>query len=116
MGHCYWCADCTALFECGSGHNQHLVYEVGGADVNQTIVALDEMINFGLKRIETREDEVKQANEVKEDIDGIRDTLIDNSKKRIERIAQDLRVAMEYSTGQLLREGNKKVSCFNFKI
>ena len=78
--------------------------------MNQTIMALDEMIEFGLGRIAVREEEVKQATDVKKDIDEIRDELVENSKKRIDRIDQDLRVAMEYSAGQLLREGNKKVN------
>ena len=52
---------------------------------------------------------MNQANLVREDIESIRNEYVENSKKRIERIDQDLRVAMDYSASQLLREGNKKV-------
>lgn len=77
--------------------------------MDQTIRALDGIISSGLKKIESREEELSQAVEVKNDIESIRNELIKNSKKRIDRIDQDLRIAMDYSSGQLLREGNKKV-------
>ena len=61
------------------------------------------------RRLEKREQEVVQAKEVKQDIEDIRNNFLDNSKARIERIVKDLRVAMEYSSAQLLKEVNKKV-------
>ena len=60
-------------------------------------------------RLEKREQEVVQAKDVKADIDDVRNKFLDNSKSRIERIVKDLRVAMEYSSAQLLKEVNKKV-------
>ena len=58
MESCYWCSDCSEMFEAGSHHLEHSFREVGGSDVIDTISALDEMINFGLARLETHEQEV----------------------------------------------------------
>ena len=111
MSHmCYWCTNCSEVFECGSAHNQHDVIEVGGTDVNQTIMALDEIINFGMDKIKIREEESNQATLVKEDIESIRADYVENSKKRIERVDQDIRKAMDYSASQLMMEANKDVS------
>ena len=52
---------------------------------------------------------MKQAEEVKEDIESIRAECIENSKKRIERIVQDLRVAMDCKITEILKEANNKV-------
>ena len=62
-----------------------------------------------MERIKERKEEAANAKEVKEDIEYIREQFLESSQKRCERIVQDLRVAMEWSSEDLLAETMKKV-------
>lgn len=103
------------MFDESKEHDQHDVKRIGGDDPDETNIAMDEIIQFALKTLEKREQEVVNAKEVKDDINEIREKFVGNSKARIERIVNDLRVAMEDCAGQLLREVNKKVGDMELK-
>ncbi len=65
MESCYWCSTCCKLYLTNPQHDDHTVKHVGGTDnVDETLSALDDVIQYGLGVLKSNEKEVTVANEV----------------------------------------------------
>ena len=81
-----------------------------GDDLIKTISALDDIIEYGQEAAASIEQDVANARRVQSEIQSMREKFKATLMSRIEKIVQDLRVALDEQSMQLLGDVDKKVS------
>ena len=81
-----------------------------GEDVNSTIDAFDDIIQYGQDTISGLQNDVQNARNVANEIQAMRNTFKNTLLTRIEKIVRDVRVALDDQSMVLLSDVDKKVA------
>ncbi|XP_066929737.1 protein FAM184A-like [Clytia hemisphaerica] len=104
-----WCSNCQAFQMDEQPHKGHQLVNLGD-DLIKTISALDDIIEYGQDAAASIEQDVANARRVQSEIQSMREKFKATLMSRIEKIVQDLRVALDEQSMQLLGDVDKKVS------
>eukprot|EP00111_Clytia_hemisphaerica_P012017 TCONS_00035344-protein len=104
-----WCSNCQAFQMDEQPHKGHQLVNLGD-DLIKTISALDNIIEYGQDAAASIEQDVANARRVQSEIQSMREKFKATLMSRIEKIVQDLRVALDEQSMQLLGDVDKKVS------
>ena len=107
----YWCSTCKHLYTTGNEEDIHSTHSVSllGNDGSKTLVCLDEVIQYGLESIQNTRTTMDEARKSLKDIDAMKKRFMENLKIRIEKIVDDLRVALDEQAMVLLSDVDKEV-------
>ena len=107
---CIWCLQCHS-FQVGDNtkHRGHPLVTLG-EDQTDSIIALDDIIQYGQDTISELNGDLDNARRVRSEIAATKEKFTATLQTRIERIAKDVREALEEQAMALMADVEKKVS------
>lgn len=88
-----WCIECTAL-TIGADHDDHAICTIN-QDVDETILALDEMVEHGVVCLSNIEKEIARQRKILNEIKGKREKFLRWYRKRLDTVMKDVKDALE---------------------
>ena len=88
-----WCIECSVL-STDDLHDDHAICAIN-LDVEETILALDEMVEFGCQSLTDMEQELVRQRKILDEIKWKRDRFLRMYRKRVDRVMRDVKNALE---------------------